>query len=414
MMNTESRLHGFPVVDGCLQIGGIPLTRLALRVGQTPFYAYDRSLLSARISELRRHLPAAVHLSYAIKANPMAAVLQHMATLVDGLDVASSGELALALDTTVPPERISFAGPGKLVSELRQAVAAGVTINIESWTELERLEAIGRELALPPRVAIRVNPDFELRSSGLKMGGGAKQFGVDAEQVPAMCRRIAEVDLDFQGFHLFTGSQNLKAEAVRDAQRQTVDLALRLADVAPGPVRMLNIGGGFGIPYFKQDLPLDLQSVGQGLAELVARIEERLPEARTIIELGRYLVGEAGIYVAQVVDRKVSRDQVFLVTDGGLHQHLAATGNFGQVLRRNFPVAIGNRAAPPPGGKAGPEERVSVVGCLCTPLDLLAEGVDLPRAEIGDLVVIFQSGAYGCTASPTGFLGHPKPAEVIV
>ena len=400
-------LNGFPMVDGCLEVGGVALPRLALRVGQTPFFAYDRARLDARIAELRAALPEAVHLSYAIKANPMPALVQHMAGHIDGLDVASGGELLVALDTTMSRERISFAGPGKTEAELRQALAAEVTVNVESATELESLARLGAELSMRPRVALRVNPDFELRASGMRMGGGAKQFGIDAEEVPGLLQRVGELDLDFQGFHIFTGSQNLKAESITDAQRQTVELALRLAEDAPGPVRLLNIGGGFGIPYFPQDEPLDLAAVGRGLADLVPQVEARLPEARIVVELGRYLVGEAGVYVCRVIDRKVSRGQVFLVTDGGLHHHLAASGNFGQVIRRNFPVALGNRSG-------GELETASVVGCLCTPLDLLADSVELPKAAVGDLVVVFQSGAYGLSASPTAFLGHPKPLEVIL
>ena len=401
-------LNGFSVADGCLQVGGVALDRLALRVGQTPFYAYDRAKLDARVAALRQHLPEAVHLSYAIKANPMPALVQHMAGAVDGLDVASGGELLVALDTTMPASRISFAGPGKTEAELRQALAAEVTVNVESSGELETLARLGEQISLRPRVAIRVNPDFELRASGMRMGGGARQFGVDAEEVPSLLEAVKRLDLDFQGFHIFTGSQNLNAEAICEAQRQTVDLALRLAEAAPGPVHLLNIGGGFGIPYFPQDKPLDLAAVGANLAELVPEIERQLPEARIVVELGRYLVGEAGLYVCRVIDCKVSRGQVFLVTDGGLHHHLAASGNFGQVVRRNYPVAIGNRIS------EGELEKVSVVGCLCTPLDLLADGVELPKAEVGDLVVIFQSGAYGLSASPTAFLGHPKPLEVLL
>ena len=401
-------VEAFDVVDNCLCVGGEKVSALAEKIGGTPFYAYDRRLIRQRIELLRDTLGANARLHYAIKANPMPALVQHMAGAVDGLDVASGGELLVALDTTMPASRISFAGPGKTEAELRQALAAEVTVNVESPGELETLARLGEQIALRPRVAIRVNPDFELRASGMRMGGGARQFGVDAEEVPALLEAVKRLDLDFQRFHIFTGSQNLNAEAICEAQRQSVDLALRLAEDAPGPVHLLNIGGGLGIPYFPQDKPLDLAAVGANLAALVPEIEQQLPEARIVVELGRYLVGEAGLYVCRVIDRKVSRGQVFLVTDGGLHHHLAASGNFGQVVRRNYPVAIGNRI----GG--GEPEKVSVVGCLCTPLDLLADGVELPKAEVGDLVVIFQSGAYGLSASPTAFLGHPKPLEVLL
>jgi diaminopimelate decarboxylase len=401
-------LAHFAVVDDCLQIGGLPLTELARRVGRTPFYAYDRGLISERVELLRRHLPAGVHLHYAIKANPMPQVVRHFASLVDGLDVASGGELGIALASGMRPDAISFAGPGKTDDELAKAVAARIVINLESEREMERLAALARGRDERPRVAVRVNPDFELKSSGMKMGGGPKQFGVDAERVPAMLERIGQLGLDFQGFHIFSGSQNLRAEAIGEAQQKTIELAVRLAGSAPAPVRVLNVGGGFGIPYFPGEQPLDIAAVGANLARLLRGVEDRLPQATVVVELGRYLVGEAGIYVCRVLDRKISRGQVFLVTDGGLHHHLAASGNFGQVIRKNYPVLVGNRVA------RGERETASVVGPLCTPLDLLAERMEMAKADVGDLIVVLQSGAYGLTASPTAFLSHPAPAEVLV
>jgi diaminopimelate decarboxylase len=405
-------LTQFEVVDDCLIIGGMPLTRLAERVGSTPFYAYDRSKLSERVALLRQHLPPEIELHYAMKANPMPAVVQHMAGLVDGLDIASGGEQRVALDTPIDPAEVSFAGPGKSDSDLSCAIAAGVVLNMESSFEMERIAVIGKRQGIVPKVAVRVNPDFELKSSGMKMGGGPKQFGVDTELVPDMLRRIGELGLDFHGFHIYSGSQNLKAESIQEAHEKTFALAIRLAADAPVPVRSLNIGGGFGIPYFPGEGRLDLEAVGANLKRLLPDVKRALPEAKIVIELGRYLVAEAGIYVSRVIERKVSRGQVYLVTDGGLHHHLAASGNFGQVIRKNYPVAIGNRVNG--GGDGGERETVSVVGPLCTPLDLLADKMDLPKADVGDLVVVFQSGAYGLSASPVAFLSHPGALEVLV
>lgn len=215
--------------------------------------------------------------------------------------------------------------------------------------------------------------------------------------------------LSFEGFHLYAGSQNLRPESICEAQAKSYELAVRLSELAPSPVRFLNLGGGFGIPYFPGDRPLDLAPIGDNLAHIQARASKELPEARLVIELGRYLVGEAGVYVTRIVDRKLSRGHAFLVCDGGLNHHLSASGNFGQVIRRNYPVTIGNRML-----TGSPSEVVSAVGPLCTPLDLLADRMDLPRAEEGDLLVVFQSGAYGPSASPQGFLGHPPPVEVLV
>lgn len=398
----------FDQIDGCIQVGGMPLTRLVERVGMTPFYAYDRRLIVQRISDLRENLPPEVHVHYAMKANPMPAVVQQMAALVDGLDVASGGELKLALDTTMDPSRISFAGPAKARSELSSAIAAGIIVNLESEHEMAVVGELGNSLGIQPNVAVRVNPDFELKTSGMKMGGGPKQFGVDAERVPAMLKQLDKMGLAFNGFHIFSGSQNLRADIIVESQRKTVELAARLADDAPGPVRFVNLGGGFGIPYFPGDKPLDISQIGESLGRLLPESRRRLPEADFIIELGRYLIGEAGVYVCRVIDRKLSRGKVFLVTDGGLHHHLAASGNFGQVIRKNYPVVVGNRM------QSRQMEEVTVVGPLCTPLDVLADKVELAVAEPGDLIVVFQSGAYGLTASPTAFLSHPRPAEVVV
>nr|WP_321389600.1 pyridoxal-dependent decarboxylase, exosortase A system-associated [Emcibacter sp.] len=401
-------ISGYPVVDGEITLGGIKLSRLADRVGSTPFFAYDRGLMTARVEMMRKYLPKQVQLHYAMKANPMPAVVHHMASLVDGLDVASSGEMAVALDTGTSAELISFAGPAKTDKELSQAVAAGVVINMESFGEMRRIAAFGDQQGIRPKVAVRVNPDFELKSSGMKMGGGPKQFGVDAEQVPDMLKELGDLGLDFQGFHIFSGSQNLKVDSILETQEKTLALALKLAGDAPCAPTFVNIGGGYGIPYFPGEEPLDLKAAGEGLGALLPAFEKEMPDAEVVIELGRYFVGEAGIYVSRIVDRKVSRGNTFLMTDGGLHHHLAASGNFGQVIRKNYPVEIGNRM------DGGDREEASVVGCLCTPLDLLGNKMELPVAEIGDYVVLFQSGAYGLTASPTAFLGHEAPREILV
>ena len=398
----------FAVDAGELVVGGERLSLLAERVGQTPFYAYDRGLLKARVAALRMALPPAIKLHYAMKANPMPAVVAFMAALVDGIDVASAGELKVALDCGADPAEVSFAGPGKRDPELRQAVASRVLINLESPREIGALRRISDELGLGARVAVRVNPDFELKGSGMKMGGGPKQFGVDVEQMPELLASIGAAGLAFEGFHLFAGSQNLRPESICEAQQKSFDLALRLAADAPGPVRFLNLGGGFGVPYFPGEQRLDLAPIGDNLQKLLHRASQELPQAQFVIELGRYLVAEAGIYVTRIVDRKISRGQVYLVTDGGLNHHLSASGNFGQVVRKNYPVTIGNRQ----GGAS--TEVASVVGPLCTPLDLLADRMLLPVAAIGDLAVVFQSGAYGASASPQAFLGHPACLEVLV
>jgi diaminopimelate decarboxylase len=306
----------------------------------------------------------------------------------------------------MPAARISFAGPGKSDAELRQSHAAGILVNIESFRELTALKEASESSGVAARVAIRVNLPFELRASGMKMSGGPRPFGVDAERVPELLSEITAAGLAFEGFHLFAGSQNLDAQAIVEAQSRSYELVLGWLDVCPQVPQILNLGGGFGIPYTLRDQALDLTPIAENLAQLLERAGGEMPGATLAIELGRYLVGEAGIYVARVIDRKISRGQVYLVVDGGMHHHLAASGNFGQVMRRNYPVAV-NRVTD---GK----EVASVVGPLCTPLDLLADNAELDKADIGDLVVIFQSGAYGLTASPRAFLSHPDALEALI
>lgn len=398
----------FSSEDGELLINGLKVSRVAAMAGRTPFYAYDRSRIEARVGLLRSLLPAGVQLHYAMKANPMPALVGFMAQRVDGLDVASGGELRVALDAGMAPSRISFAGPGKSADELRQALAAGVLLNVESAREVELLASLSGESGWPARVAVRINPDFEMRASGMRMGGGAKPFGVDAEAVPALLRRIGALGLAFEGFHLYAGSQNLNADSLIDMQRRSFDLMLRLAEDAPAMPKILNLGGGFGIPYFRNDRPLALEPVCEALARIVDDVPTKLPGAELVLELGRYLVGEAGVFICKVIDCKVSRSQRFVVVDGGMHHHLAAAGLFGQVIRRNYPVVAANRIGAPSNGQ------VNVVGPLCTPLDVLADKVELTEVQPGDLIAVFQSGAYGFSSSPTAFLGHPEPAQLLV
>ena len=387
-------------------VAGKPLTAVVASVGATPCYLYDRRRLNDHVQRLRARLPERVLLHYAVKANPMPALVCQMAGLVDGLDVASAGEMRNALDSGMPAAHISFAGPGKSDAELVQAQAAGILINLESFREIDVLARASAHTGSAARVAVRVNLPFELRASGMKMSGGARPFGLDAERVPEMLRRIAESGLAFEGFHLFAGSQNLNADAIVEAQSRSYELARSWLEQCPSAPNLINLGGGFGIPYTTRDAPLDLAPILDNLATLEAHARSDMPSAKLAIELGRYLVGEAGIYVCRVIDRKISDGQVFLVVDGGMHQHLAASGNLGQVIRRNYPIAVNRRS--------GEREIASVVGPLCTPLDLLADRAELDIAEPGDLVVVFQSGAYGRSASPRGFLSHPDVIEALV
>lgn len=400
--------YGFNAMGGELAVDGAKVSALVEQAGATPLFVYSAALIRNRVAELRSALPTRISLHYAVKANPFVGVLQVMSELVDGFDIASGGELDQLVPAGIAPARVSFAGPGKTDAELARAIAAGVTINLESETEARRALALAERAGVTPRLAIRVNPDFDLKGSGMKMGGGAKPFGLDEGRVPALAREIVASGAEWRGYHIFAGSQALSADAIIETQAQTLSLAARLARESGVPVPHLNMGGGFGIPYFPGDEPLDLARVGAALGERMADLPPELEQTAFCLELGRYLVGEAGVYLTRVIERKESHGEVFLIVDGGMHHQLAASGNFGTVVRRNYPVAIASRFDAPP------EEAASVVGCLCTPLDRLADKAAFPRAEPGDLVAVFCAGAYGATASPMHFLGHGPAAEILV
>ncbi|WP_207060975.1 pyridoxal-dependent decarboxylase, exosortase A system-associated [Motiliproteus sp. SC1-56] len=389
-------------------VGGKPLTRHAAVVGRTPFYAYDRGLIRQRIDTLRQQLPKGIKLHYAIKANPMPALVDFVTPLVDGLDVASKGEMRIALDAGMEESEISFAGPGKNQEEIVSAVAAGIVVTAESFLQVEQIAKAARSLNLKARLALRLNPSFELKASGMKMTGGAKPFGIDSECFADLIEYVRAQGLEPEGLHLFTGSQNLNPQALCEALQGVTDLCCQLVPAHNLDLRFINMGGGFGIPYFPGEPVLDLAPVMATLGEIQSTVHKLTPQTAIALEFGRYIVGEAGIYVSRVIDKKCSRGTTYLVTDGGLHHHLANSGNFGQVIRKNYPVQLGNRVE---GNKT---EVVTVVGPLCTPLDILAERVELPEAQIGDLVVVRQSGAYGLSASPTAFLSHPLAAEILV
>lgn len=399
---------GFEAIDGELAVGGRKASDLVAEAGDTPLFVYSSELIRRRVALLRDAMPDRLRIHYAVKANPFAPVLELMRMLVDGFDIASGGELEMVLAAGQNPAVTSFAGPGKRDAELELAIRHGVTLNLESAGEARRALAIAERLGIAPRLAVRVNPEFELRGSGMKMGGGAKPFGVDAEHVPALAREVIGAGAEWRGLHIFTGSQALDAEAIAETQANVLELAARLTVDIGAPLPHLNMGGGLGIPYFNGDQPVDVAAVGAALAERFAALPPELEGTEFAIELGRYLVGEAGVYLTRVVDRKESHGQVYLVTDGGLHHQLAASGNFGTVVRRNYPAAIATNF------DAEPTAEVNVVGCLCTPLDRLADQALLPRAEEGDLVAVFCAGAYGASASPAAFLGQGPAREMLV
>lgn len=408
-MSTERFAIRFARRGGELLAGGRPVSEVVAEQG-SPLFIYDTDLLRARYEALRAALPRDLVLTYAVKANPHPGIVGLLGRWCDGIDIASGGEMKIALAAGVPAAKMSFAGPGKSQEEIRFAIEQDIgTLSLESERELDHIEEACASLGREARVLVRVNPDFEFARSGLKMGGGSKQFGIDSERVPAVIRRLAaSKHARYRGAHIFSGTQNLNADSVVEAFRKILEYAVRLRAETGTELAILNLGGGFGIPYFKGDEPLDLDKAGAGIKALLDEFRPSLPGTRFKIELGRYLAGECGLYVAKVRYRKLSRGQVFLVLDGGMHHHLAASGNISMSpIRRQMQLLSANRLD-------APIEKVNVVGPLCTPLDTFGIGVELPRVEEGDLIAIPNSGAYGPSMSPGAFLGHPAAREILV
>jgi diaminopimelate decarboxylase len=402
-------LSRFGARDGVLHVGGRSVRDIVREYG-SPLYLYVREQLVRKREALRAALPPELLITYAVKANPNHDVLTVLAGLYDGADVASAGEMRAALAAGFPAAALSFAGPSKSREELQAAIAAGIgTLSAESPSEIGHIRDLATAAGRAQDVLIRVNPPFEFTGSGLKMGGGSKQFGIDSELVPGLVRELsAGGSARYRGIHVFAGTQNLDAQAIAGTFAQILAYVVELARETGIVPPIVNLGGGFGIPYFKGDRELDLDALGTAVRALLAEYAPRLPGARFKIELGRYLAGEAGLYLTSVRYRKVSRGKTFLALDGGMHQHLAASGNISlSPIKRQMQIAVATNLG-------GPGENVGVVGPLCTPLDNFGLNLELPHADEGDILAIPNAGAYGYTMSPLAFLSHPAPREVLV
>jgi diaminopimelate decarboxylase len=401
----------FPKSGDSLVIGDVSVLQLAEIYG-TPIFIYDQGVLDRKFDSLRSALPERFSIYYSIKANPCSAVVRHFLSRGCGIEIASAGEFRKALEAECPADRILFAGPGKSEAELELVLSRGIgEIHMESLTEARRIAAICRRLGLRARVAIRINPAGEAEGGAMRMGGRPAPFGIDEEILDQVLNTVlAEPELDLCGIHLFTGTQILDAAVLENQYRHGLELARRVVKRLGRPLRTLDFGGGLGIPYFAHEQELSLESLQKRLTALSQEIDgdPSFEKTQFVLEPGRFLAGEAGVYLTRISDIKISRGKKFLIVNGGMNHHLAASGNLGQTIKRNYPIAIANKLTAPA------DETVDIVGPLCTPLDTLARAIVLPHAEIGDLVGIFQSGAYGRSASPVGFLSHPEPAEVFL
>ena len=408
---------GWTIKNGRMAIDTRPLSR-HLHERDTPAYLYSAAAIDASVRAVRAILPAGIDLHYAIKANPFPPLLEHLATQVDGFDCASLEEMQRLQRIDQAGGRLlrhaSIAGPAKSDDELTYALEHEVLINAESEQEIQRIIGLQQQRTRngaiqPARIALRVNPPFELKGSGMRMGGGAKPFGIDSERIAGVIEWLQNdpeaAAVELVGFHLFAGSQCLDAEVLVSSMEQSLSLVSDWQEQTGFQPAHINLGGGFGVPYHPGEAPLDLERLGGGLQQVAARGRAELPTARLVLELGRFLVAGAGIYVTRVVDIKDSRGRRFVLCDGGMHHHLALSGNLGQVLRRNWPLVALDRMTVPA------TEPLDLAGPLCTPLDVLGSQQPMPPLVVGDLIGVLQSGAYGASASPAGFLSRPPASE---
>jgi diaminopimelate decarboxylase len=394
--------------NGQLLIGGYPAEELVEEAGGTPLFVYDNNIVGAQVARFKGAMADGVGLYYAVTANPYEPLLEFLGRYVDGFRIVSLGEMKLLQQAQLAGIPMNFAGPGKLDAELDAAVKACATISVESEREAARAIAAGERIGVQPKISIRVTPSFAIEGGQVSLGSRASPFGVDDDRVPALALGLLEAGVDWRGLHMFSGSQCLNAEALAEVHRVNVRHAGELADIIGVPLPELNLGSGFDVACRPGDEPLDIDHVASSLTQTLCNAPALLATTRFTIELGRWLVGESGVYLTRVVDRTESCGRTFLTTDGGGHHLIGATGSLGERGIANFPIAVANRFAEPA------EEEVTVTGCLCTPYDMLGDEVSLPRAEEGDLIAVFCAGAYGLSASPQAWESRPMAKEMLV
>ncbi len=371
----------------------------------TPLYVYDTGKIISQYVTLKNSLPEEVGVFYSMKANPLLGICQLFKKLGSGIEVASSGELYTAVAAGFLPEQIIFTSPGKTREELEFAIEKGIySINVEAVEEAVLINELAAQKGKKVKVSVRINPDFDISGSSIKMTGVPTQFGIDGINAEAAFEALGELtNIKVVGIHIYTGTQALNAVNIALSMEEIIKLSLDLSQRCNFTLEFLNLGGGFGIPYFKDDMPLDMEAFAKEFSNVWSRYKERLAGTRVFVESGRFLMAEAGTYLTRILYTKECKGKKYLVCDGGSNQH-ASSAFLGRYIRNNFPMHILLRTED--------EEQVNVTGPLCTPTDLIGQNVTLPRAVVGDVLAIHKSGAYGSTQSPALFLSHPLAAEV--
>jgi len=394
--------------NGVLHIGQTSICDLADKYPD-PFYVYDGDAIEQQMCRIKSLLARGVEVIYSLKANPNLSIAALLSTCADGVDVSSLREMQVALGAGFSPAQIFFVGPGKSLQEIESAVQANIgCLVVESRDELQQTDRIASRLGKRANVALRLNPALEASGGRLKMGGAPTQFGIDEEQageVIVWSRSLRNVRII--GLHVYMGTRILDwAVAARNTE-EILKLTARFQESYGLELELVDVGGGLGVPYFRGEQPFDLERFAKEVNPAFARFQQSFPGVRLVMELGRFVVAEAGIYVAKVRYVKTSRGKTYVLVSGGMNHHQGTT-SVGSVLKDHFPIRVLNKmdhAAASP---------VVVCGPLCTPADILGRAVGLPPVEAGDLIGIMNSGAYGLTASPVEFLSHRWPGEILV
>lgn len=394
-----------------LLVGGVSVRAIVEAVG-SPVFIYDGAVMRRSYRALAEALAGFADIHYSVKANPAERIIGLFLEEAAGVEIASLGEYRAARNAGAEADRILFAGPGKRQRELEEVIGEGIgEIHLESVEEIERIEAIAARMDKRVKAGIRINPGADAQAGAMRMGGKPTAFGFCEEELGEVLARLsASACIDLVGIHVYGGTQILDAAALLNQWRHAIRIAGDVAAQLGRPLDTIDLGGGLGIPYYAGEKGLDLGAVRAGLPELSALLAAHplLARARIVVEPGRYVAGPGGIYVVEVNSVKQVRGTRFVITDGGMHHHLAASGNLGQIIKRDFPIVAPARMDDMDLGAA------TVVGPLCTPLDTLARDVLLPVLKAGDLIAVLQSGAYGPSASPGHFLSHPAAIEVLV
>ncbi|MEW9700455.1 type III PLP-dependent enzyme [Paenibacillus sp. SI8] len=373
----------------------------------TPAYVYDGNRIANQFELLKSCLPSSFDIFFSVKSNPLLGICELFKKLGSCIEVASSGELFMALQAGFHPQDIIFTSPGKTNEDLTYAIESGIySINIESIEEARVINQIALQHGRVVPISVRINPSFNINGAGLKMTGVSTQFGIDQSLLEEAFDVIQNLPcVHVRGIHIFSGSQMLDADHIVQTVDEVMKLAVQLMETYECRFDFVDIGGGFGIPYFKGETELAVDQLRSGLAAVWERYRSPLAGARIGVESGRFLLAESGVFITKVLYTKESKGVKYIVCDGGSNQH-ASTAFLGRYVRNNFPMHLS--------GKQGELEEVNVVGSLCTPTDVLGQKVMLPKAEIGDLLVIEKSGAYGLTHSPVLFLSHALPPEILL